>query len=118
VTAKTTLTIRIIRMLGPGSACRASVGVSTIRPCFFSAIEVFLSDLLLTPTATKCIGSRCRGTERSRKSCPGRMEDFMAKKFNPAPADKHAADTKQAQKADEDMHEMRVGMSPLERLGT
>jgi hypothetical protein len=30
------------------------------------------------------------------------MEDVMAKKFNPAPADKHAADTKQAQKADKD----------------
>ena len=26
----------------------------------------------------------------------------MAKKFNPAPADKHAADTKQAQKANKD----------------
>jgi hypothetical protein len=33
------------------------------------------------------------------------MEDVMAKKFNPAPADKHAADTKQAQKADKDMHD-------------
>jgi hypothetical protein len=61
--------------------------------------------LLLTPTATKCIGSRYRGTERSRKRCPGTIEDVMAKKFNPAPADKHAADTKQAQKADKDMHD-------------
>ena len=29
----------------------------------------------------------------------------MAEKFNPAPADKHAADPKQAQKADKDMHD-------------
>ena len=29
----------------------------------------------------------------------------MAQKFDPAPADKHAADPKQAQKADKDMHD-------------
>jgi hypothetical protein len=28
----------------------------------------------------------------------------MAEKFNPAPIDKHAADPKQAQKADKDIH--------------
>jgi hypothetical protein len=33
------------------------------------------------------------------------MENVMAEKFNPAPADKHAADPKQAQKADTDMHD-------------
>jgi hypothetical protein len=33
------------------------------------------------------------------------MEDVMAQKFDPAPADKHAADPKQAQKADKDMHD-------------
>jgi hypothetical protein len=33
------------------------------------------------------------------------MEDVMAEKFNPAPADKHAADPKQAQKSDKEMHE-------------
>jgi hypothetical protein len=33
------------------------------------------------------------------------MENVMAEKFNPAPADKHAADPKQAQKADKDMHD-------------
>jgi hypothetical protein len=29
----------------------------------------------------------------------------MAKKFDPAPVDKHAADPKQAQKADKEMHD-------------
>ena len=29
----------------------------------------------------------------------------MAKKFDPAPLDKHAADPKQAQKADKEMHD-------------
>jgi hypothetical protein len=30
----------------------------------------------------------------------------MTKKFDPAPADKHAADREQAEKADKDMHDM------------
>jgi hypothetical protein len=34
VAAGTTLTIRTKKMLGPGSACRASVAVSTMRPFF------------------------------------------------------------------------------------
>jgi hypothetical protein len=34
-----------------------------------------------------------------------RLEDVMAEKFNPAPADKHAADPKQAQKSDKEMHD-------------
>jgi hypothetical protein len=33
------------------------------------------------------------------------IEDVMAKKFDPAPADKHAADPKQAQTADKDIHD-------------
>jgi len=33
------------------------------------------------------------------------MEAAMADKFDPAPKDKHAADPKQAQKADEEMHD-------------
>jgi hypothetical protein len=33
------------------------------------------------------------------------MEDVMAEKFNPAPTDKLAADPKQAQKADKEMHD-------------
>jgi hypothetical protein len=32
-------------------------------------------------------------------------EDVTAQKFDPAPTDKHAADPKQAQKADKDMHD-------------
>jgi hypothetical protein len=32
------------------------------------------------------------------------MERIMAEKFNPASTDKHAADPKQAQKADKDIH--------------
>jgi hypothetical protein len=33
-----------------------------------------------------------------------RWSKVMAEKFNPAPTDKHAADPKQAQKADKDIH--------------
>jgi hypothetical protein len=33
------------------------------------------------------------------------MEAAMADKFDPAPKDKHAADPKQAQKADKEMHD-------------
>jgi hypothetical protein len=33
------------------------------------------------------------------------MEDVMAENFNPAPTDKFAADPKQAQKADKEMHD-------------
>jgi len=33
------------------------------------------------------------------------MEAAMADKFDPAPKDKHAADPKEAQKADKEMHD-------------
>jgi hypothetical protein len=33
------------------------------------------------------------------------MEQVMAEKFNPGPTDKHAADPKQARKADKNIHD-------------
>jgi hypothetical protein len=42
-TVRLTLTIKSISMDGPGSACRASVGVSIITPCFLIGIGVVLT---------------------------------------------------------------------------
>jgi hypothetical protein len=43
VTASTTLTTKTKKILGPGSACLASVAVSTIRPlCFSTILQPFL----------------------------------------------------------------------------
>jgi hypothetical protein len=36
---------------------------------------------------------------------PSREDSIMAEKFDPAPFDKHAADPKEAARADEQMHE-------------
>jgi hypothetical protein len=87
-------------MLGPGSACRASIAVSTIRPSLFVAIRES-SGAARPPTAFDPVGSRS-GTERNAAEGVARttLEAVMAQKFDPAPTDNHAADPKQAQKAD------------------
>jgi hypothetical protein len=63
VTAKTTLTIRINRKSGPGSACRTSVGVSTMRPWALQRARV-------TSIAAKRVGSNPLATLSFQKRIP------------------------------------------------
>ena len=85
-------------MLGPGSACRASVAVATIMPFSFRAI--------VQPFLIRRINSRkpagSKSVEPSTLSDVGlnSRETRMADKFDPALKDKHAEDPKDARKAD------------------
>jgi hypothetical protein len=105
VTASTTLTTKTKKILGPGSACLASVAVSTIRPLCFSTI---LQPFLTCPVIKRSGGSEFqpRGTGSLSERWDIDVEGLaMTDKFDPAPKDKHAANPKQAQKADKEMHD-------------
>jgi hypothetical protein len=75
VTANARLTIKISKMLGPGSACRASVAVSTIRLCSFLTTEPSYD--LRRPTAANFIRSPPTGSQSSR-SIPLKPANYVA----------------------------------------
>src|SRR5271154_264690 len=106
MSASTTLTIKISRTEGPGSAWRALVEVFYNPTIFFRDHRVLLH---------RGNGCRLQNVPRTHSErLPRRDVEFhpnneaanpMVPKFDPKTTDKHAADPKQAERADKEMHD-------------
>jgi hypothetical protein len=91
-------------MLGPRSACRASIAVSTIRPCSFSTNKT--SHHGRWDNQCESHPFHPFGMRRSlAKLARPKKGIAMPEKYNPAPVDEHAMDLKEALRSDKKAHD-------------
>jgi hypothetical protein len=97
-------------MLGPGSACRASVAVSTIRPCSFSTNETSRVMGFGTTNANRICSTRSEPVRSLATLARRNGRIIIPEKYNPAPVEKHAVDPKQAVRSDKNRGKLDKGL--------